>query len=216
MDVYLIPGLGADKRMYIPQLRVLPQAKVLEHFVPAPGSTLADYARQMAEGIDTTRPFALVGTSLGGMISVEMTRILNPQKVVLIATIKNRNEMPVFMRAMKYLKLHRTISGDGFKRFNKLAAKRLDGRNDTEAAALIMEMMNDIPAGFIEWAVDAVVKWSPPASHRADMVHIHGTSDQLFPHSRISNALLVEGGTHIMNITKAAEVNKLILNAINS
>lgn len=214
MKIYLIPGLGADHRMYQYQLQVLPGAEVLEHFLPPAGSTLGDYASLMAEKIDTSSPFVLIGTSLGGMVSMELSRILTPERVVLISSVKNRNELPLFIRAMKYLKLHRSISGDGYKRFNKLAAKRLDGRSDTEAAALIMAMMNDIPAGFIEWAVDAVVKWAPPVTHRMDIVHIHGTNDQLFPHTRISNAWLVDGGTHIMNITKPAEVNNLLLKAI--
>lgn len=214
MKIYLIPGLGADYRMYRHQLQVFPNAEVLEHFVPPAGATLGTYAGLMAGKIDTTGPFALIGTSLGGMVSMELSRILNPERIVLISSVKNRTELPLFIRAMKYLKLHRSISGDGYKRFNKLAAKRLDGRNDTEAAALIMAMMNDIPAGFIEWAVDAVVKWTPPATHRDDIIHIHGTNDQLFPHTRISNAWLVDGGTHIMNMTKPAEVNNLLLKAI--
>lgn len=214
MKIYLIPGLGADYRMYRHQLRVFPNAEVLEHFVPPAGASLDTYAGLMAGKIDTTGPFALIGTSLGGMVSMELSRILNPERIVLISSVKNRTELPLFIRAMKYLKLHRSISGDGYKRFNKLAAKRLDGRNDTEAAALIMAMMNDIPAGFIEWAVDAVVKWTPPATYRNDIVHIHGTNDQLFPHTRISNAWLVDGGTHIMNMTKHAEVNNLLLKAI--
>jgi pimeloyl-ACP methyl ester carboxylesterase len=83
--IYLIPGLGADGRMYMPQLRVLDNAIVLEHRKPLKGETLSAYSRRLAGQVDTAAPFILVGTSLGGMIAVEMSRIIQPDKVILIA-----------------------------------------------------------------------------------------------------------------------------------
>ncbi|HLP50916.1 MAG TPA: alpha/beta hydrolase [Chitinophagales bacterium] len=216
MKIYLIPGLGADRRMYYQQFKVFPQAQVLEHFVPADGVTMPEYAKQMAKCIDTSEPFALIGTSLGGIISVELSRILNPEKIILISSVKSRDEMPAFIRSMKYLRLHRILSGEGYKRFNKLAAKRLDSRGDSQDAALIMEMMNDIPSAFIDWAINAVVHWSPPQEYRTDIIHIHGTNDLLFPFSRLKNAIAVANGSHIMNMTKGEEVNRLLLEAINA
>lgn len=215
MNIYLIPGLGADRRMYQHQLTVLPGAEVIEHFLPEKKETLHAYATRMAEKIDTSSPFILIGTSLGGIISMELSRILSPQKIILIASVKTRNEMPALFRAMKYLKLHRIISGNGFKKFNKLAARRLDSRKDSEAAGLIKAMMDDVPAEFIEWAIDAVVNWDSASDYRNDIVHIHGTNDQLFPISKIKNVIPVHKGSHIMNMTLSAEVNRLLLQAIN-
>ena len=53
MKVYLIPGLGADRRMYQHQLNVFPTAEVIEHFLPAKNETLTSYAQKMGEKIDT-------------------------------------------------------------------------------------------------------------------------------------------------------------------
>jgi pimeloyl-ACP methyl ester carboxylesterase len=215
MNVYFIPGLGADKRMYHHQLAILPGAQVLEHLPAVKGEPLPVYARRVAQLIDTSQPFILIGTSLGGMISMEIARILKPEKLILISSVKNRNELPAFIRSMKYLRLHRLLSGKTYQRLNKLAAKRLDSRSDSEAAKLIKAMMLDMQPEFIEWAIDAVIKWNPPQDYRTDVVHIHGTNDFLFPIHKIKNAIAVKNGTHIMNITLSKEVNKHLLQAIN-
>ena len=123
--------------------------------------------------------------------------------------------MPGFIRSMKYLRLHRLFSGKTYQRLNKIAARRLDSRNDSEAAKLIKAMMLDMQPEFIEWAIDAVIKWNPPLDYRTDVVHIHGTNDLLFPIQKIKNAITVNKGTHIMNMTMSAEVNKHILMALN-
>jgi len=214
MDIYLIPGLGADKRMYAAQLKVLPHAKVLEHLDPIKGESLTQYAHRVAEKIDTSRPFALVGTSLGGIISIELSRILKPEKIVLIASVKNRKEMPLFIRAMRVLKMHRLIPGNGFKRFNNLMVKRLDSRGDSPAAEVIKQMTIDCNPEFIEWAVNAIIHWQPPVDYRHDIVHIHGTNDQLFPIQKIRNAVAIKNGSHVMNMTMSYEVNKALLEAL--
>ncbi len=216
MRIYLIPGLGADRRMYHQQLNILPDAEVIEHFQPEKNESLSSYAKRMALQVDISSPFILIGTSLGGIISMELSRILSPERIILISTVKNREELPLYIRSMKYLKLHRVITGDRFKRFNKLMVKRLDNRRDSEVAEIISAMTEDVPSEFIEWAIDAVVNWNPPKEYRSDIVHIHGTNDQLFPISKIKNVIAVEKGSHVMNMTLSVEVNRLLLQAVNA
>jgi hypothetical protein len=214
MDIYMIPGLGADKRMYAQQLKVLPHARVLEHLKPIVGQSLTEYALRVAKEIDSSKPFALVGTSLGGIISMELSRLLNPEKIVLIASIKNRDEMPLFMRSMRLLKLHRLIPGDGFKRFNNLMVKRLDSRGDSPAAEVIKQMTIDCDPEFIEWAINAIIQWRPPVQYRSDIVHIHGTNDLLFPIQKIKNPVAIRNGSHVMNMTMSGKVNNALLEAL--
>ncbi|MDB5281447.1 MAG: hypothetical protein JWO06_522 [Bacteroidota bacterium] len=210
MKVYLLPGLGADKRMYQQQLKIIPGAIVLEHITPVKGESISTYAGRLAALIDTSTPFILVGTSLGGIVSVELSRIIKPEKVILISSVKQRNELPLFIRSMRYLKLHRLISGNTFKRFNKLMVRRLDSRGDSPAARVIEAMTNDVAPEFIEWAVNAVINWIPSENYRPDIVHIHGTNDQLFPISYIKNPIAIKNGSHVMNMTMSYEVNKVL------
>ncbi|MFN8299052.1 MAG: alpha/beta hydrolase [Chitinophagales bacterium] len=212
-SVYLIPGLGADKRMYLPQLAVWPHARVLEHVYPITGQTLADYAERLIPLINTREPFIIIGTSLGGMVAIELAAKLKPHKTILLASVKSREELPLFIRSMKLLKLHKLLSGNTFKKFNELAAERLNSRGDAAIAALIKQMADDTDPDFIEWAINAVINWQPPAVE-SPVIHIHGDNDMLFPISRIKNALPVAGGSHVMNLSQSEAVNSLLLQAL--
>lgn len=212
--IYLIPGLGADGRMYTPQLKVLRNAVVLEHQKPLQGETLAEYARRLSGKIDTSEPFILVGTSLGGMISMEITKVLNPDKVILISSVKHRGEMPRWIRAMKHLRLHKLLSGKNFIRFSNANVQRLITKRDNAVAKLLIDMHNSADPEFVGWAIDAVVNWNGTKDHRQDIIHIHGTRDQLFPHRNIEKFIAVKGGSHVMGLTQAHDVNKALLDAI--
>ena len=212
--IYLIPGLGADGRMYTPQLKVLRNAVVLEHQRPLQGETLAEYARRLSGKIDTSEPFILVGTSLGGMISVEMAKLVNADKVILISSVKHRGEMPRWIRAMKHLRLHKLLSGANFIRFSNANVQRLITKRDTAVAKLLVDMHNSADPEFVSWAINAVVNWKGTKDYRDDIIHIHGTRDQLFPHRNIEKFIPVKGGSHVMGLTQAQDVNKALLNAI--
>ncbi len=215
MKIYLIPGLGADKRMYLPQLRLFADAEVLEHLPSSQGETLSEYAQRFIPFIDTRSPYILIGTSLGGMVAIELTGYIQPQKIILIASVKTRKELPLFIRSLKYLKFHKLLTGNGFKRFNNLAASRLDSRGNSSTADLIRQMIQEASPEFIEWAIDAVINWQPSVMCSEDVIHIHGTSDMLFPFSKIKNAVAIENGSHVMNMTMSNEVNQVLLRVVD-
>lgn len=212
--IYLIPGLGADGRMYMPQLKVLPNAVILEHQKPLKGETLVQYAKRLSAQVDTSEPFILIGTSLGGIIAIEMARIIHPDKVILISSVKHRGEMPAWMRAMKHLKLHNLLSGHNFIRFSNANVKRLITKRDTKVARLLMDMHNSADPEFVQWAINEVVNWKGGEDYRQDVIHIHGTSDRLFPHVNIKDAVYIKGGSHVMGLTQSQDVNKALLKAI--
>jgi pimeloyl-ACP methyl ester carboxylesterase len=212
--IYLIPGLGADGRMYTPQLKVLPNAVILEHQKPLKGETLVQYAKRLSAQVDTTQPFILIGTSLGGIIAIEMARIIHPDKVILISSVKHRGEIPIWMRAMKHLKLHNLLSGKNYIRFSNANIRRLITKRDTNVARLLTEMHNSADPEFIGWAINEVVNWEGVKDYRKDVIHIHGTSDRLFPHANIKDAVYIKGGSHVMGLTQSQDVNKALLKAL--
>src|SRR5438046_2594666 len=93
--IYCFPGQGSDKRIF-DSLTISPdyQVKVIEYGTPQKHATMNSFARELAKQIDTTKPFVLLGVSLGGMICVELSEILKPEKTILISSAKNRNELP--------------------------------------------------------------------------------------------------------------------------
>src|SRR4051812_19762115 len=84
----LLPGLGADERMFAPQRATFPRLEVPRWLTPQPRESLPDYARRMAAGIDPSEPLFLGGSSFGGMVALEMARHVRPRAVFLIGSCR--------------------------------------------------------------------------------------------------------------------------------
>lgn len=162
----------------------------------------------MTKTIDTTKPFIIIGYSLGGIIMQEMNRFLKPEKNILISSIKCTEEIPPLFRLVKKIQL------------GKRLPKRLYTVNKTISnlfTHLVYDMpINDIEqcvtytsASYMKWATHQITNWVPSIECR-NLYHIHGTKDQVFSYKPIQNVYAVEDGDHLMIMKKAEEVNKII------
>ena len=66
---------------------------------------------------------------------------------------------------------------------------------------------------YLDWAIKQVVSWNQEESD-PNLVHIHGSEDIVFPIDKIENCIVVEGGTHIMILTKFKWLNENLPNLI--
>ena len=93
--IYLISGLGADKRVFskleLGDLNVVH----LDWIEPLKNETLKSYAMRLAAGIDSSEEFYLLGVSFGGVVAQEIAKILNPKKVFIISSMMHHNELPM-------------------------------------------------------------------------------------------------------------------------
>src|SRR6185503_21033432 len=81
----LLPGLGADAALFEPQRAAFPGLEVPPWLDPHPGETLPAFAARMADRVGPTGPLVLGGVSFGGMVALEMARLVQPRAVVLVA-----------------------------------------------------------------------------------------------------------------------------------
>ena len=205
---YLIPGQGADGRLFANLKIEGYRTEVLELPVPEKRERMPQYAARIAEGIDTTGEFALVGVSLGGMVAVEIAKIASPVAVVVISSAKTRSELPPRYRILKWLPLHRIFGGRFYKATGQVARPIFepDSREDDEVFA---EMLRDKDPRFMRRSIDCIVTWEngtvPPG-----VVHIHGDRDHTIPARNVRDAIIVEGGSHVMVFTRGAEISALV------
>lgn len=213
---YLISGIATDERAFCYQYEQLPDCVYLPFPKHDRQDTLESYARKFIPLIDTSEPFNIIGHSMGGILTMELIRHVQPQKVILLSTVKSRDEMPLRLRQLSVSHLHKLLPGKGFIHSIRIGSafkgelKKVEGLREL---AVQMAVAND--PGFLYWAVNAIVKWKGGNDHRQDIIHLHGTRDEMFPYDRIRNAIPVFGGTHIMNMSRAEEVNRLILYYLN-
>ena len=97
MKVYAISGLGADKRVF-DYLNLNFDLIHLDWIKNLPNESLENYALRISKSIDSSQDFILIGLSFGGLVAVEISKILKPKKVILISSVATKTELPYFYR----------------------------------------------------------------------------------------------------------------------
>jgi pimeloyl-ACP methyl ester carboxylesterase len=205
--VYLLSGLGADERVF--QQLELPGAEVhyLRWLMPYRDETIEAYARRMCEQVKHENP-VLVGLSFGGMMSVEMAKLIPVRRVIIISSVKHFRELPLWMRTAGKLRLNKILPIKPFKFLRPIQNRTLGAAKGVEME-LADSYRHTVNLAYLRWAVDVIInwknEWQPPG-----LVHVHGDGDRMFPIRRINQPVVISGGTHFMVMGKSQEVSQVL------
>lgn len=214
MDIHLIPGLGADHRIFDRLLVDMPDRHAHDWPVMAPGSSLRHFAEALAERIDASRPHVLIGMSMGGMVVQEMAAITKPERVVIISSWKGPHEMPLPIRSLRGTHPERVLTKEMLRRLMPMIRWQM-GVRGKEEVALLDAFMHAHTIEQLKVQVAAVLDWQGPPSPVEGLLHIHGDQDRLMPLAPIQGAVVIAGGTHFMVFSKAKEVEMILLDRIS-
>jgi pimeloyl-ACP methyl ester carboxylesterase len=206
--LYFISGLGADKRVF-QKLKLPPEypVKYLEWITPLPEESLEAYAKRLAEGIDPSTPFILIGLSMGGMISMEIAKLFHPELVILISSIKGDQDLPWYFRMAGAFQLDKFIPGAALH--SPSALSFFVGTHDSEGQKLIDDMARDADPVFVKWSMRAILDWKNNIIPNP-IYHIHGSADKVLPVHFTTPDVIIDGGEHLMVYTLADQVSELI------
>ncbi len=215
MKVYCIPGMGVDARLFKNLELNNCSIQHIKWLTPTKNETLPSYANRLAEQINTTEPFALLGVSFGGMCAVEIARTHKPLKTFLISSCKTIDEVPQKIKVWKNIPLYKSISDTTYKKAALLLKKQF-GVNTKEQEEKFKNMLNTAPQNYFKGAVHCIMSWkSSPIPE--NIVHIHGTKDMILPYHKIKNCnYTINNGSHFMIINKAVEINKILNTELKS
>jgi pimeloyl-ACP methyl ester carboxylesterase len=217
VTVYFISGLGADKRAF--EKLTLPQKitiKYVEWVENSEDESLAGYCHKLCDQINIKEDFSLVGLSFGGIVAVELAKIIEPKQVVLISSIATSKELPVdrfghFL--FKKLHLYKLIPASIFKNANAITYWFFGVKNKDEKD-LLKQIISDTPPAFAKWAFGRILTWENTIKPK-HLFHIHGSADKLFPIKNTSADVTINGGGHFMVYSKAEEVSKVLAARFN-
>ena len=94
MKFYLIGGLGADERVFeCLQLNV--DCKVIKWIKPYKNEALDSYTLRILPQIEQHEKFALLGVSFGGIVAIEIAKIIKPELLILISSVTDSKQFPL-------------------------------------------------------------------------------------------------------------------------
>jgi pimeloyl-ACP methyl ester carboxylesterase len=211
--VYLIAGLGADKRLFnninLPGYEMIH----VDWFLPDKSDTLTDYAEKIINQYYIETDDVVLGDSLGGMLAVEVGKKLSLKKTIVISSIKTSDEAPWYFTVFRRLPVYKIIPDFLFTSMGFMI-KVVFGKMHQEDLALFKSMLANSSPAFMRWAMHAVLTWKN-YEIPINTVHITGDKDMVFSHKRIKNATIIPGGTHIMVFDRAKELNEILQKIID-
>jgi pimeloyl-ACP methyl ester carboxylesterase len=204
---YLIPGLGADERVFR-RLRLAGTVHILHWLAPqSPTEPLAHYAARLAEAVPLHAPCWLVGVSFGGLLAQEIGRWRPLARVVLISSLGQPADLPPLLRLAGATKLHRLVPFGLLKWLPRLAQWFFGARGGTEYR-LLRQILHDTDPAFARWATAQLLAWRGPG--RPGIVRLHGTRDRLLPAGAAHIDYRVPGAGHFLIVSHAAQVSQVL------
>lgn len=218
--LYMIPGTGTDRRMYLPQLEKFPDMIIPEWLPPLERKEpIASYAKRLSAQIDTSGSFFLGGTSHGGMIAQEMAKNINPLGLILISTCNTYKALPLLWRISG--KLTRLSPDILVKLWLKLLSYIVSfaDKNKVPHKDAYSKMIADLPSSLMRWQSGAATDWSMKETLTIPTFHIHGGKDKIVPLKNVikfgkTPERIIENGGHLINATHASTVNDFIASCL--
>lgn len=175
------------------------EVHLLDWILPLKEESLSQYALRLSKNITNKKP-VLLGVSFGGIIVQEIAKHIDYKKIIVISSVKSKYELPKKMLLARYTNLYKLLpvsligSLEYWKQFSFIDSI-------TKRIELYEKYIGMRSPFYLEWSIDKIVNWEQEAP-LPNTVHIQGSNDKVFPIKHISNAIVVEKGTHIMIINR--------------
>jgi pimeloyl-ACP methyl ester carboxylesterase len=203
--IYLLSGLGADKRIFDRLDLSGYEVHYIEWIKPLPDDTMMSYAQRLSTQIKSPNPI-LIGVSFGGMMATEIATQIATEKVILISSARDSNAIPFYFRMLRYLPIHRWIPIHWMKKGNILQ-DWIFGITQNEDKELLRAILAATDPFFLRWAIHQIITWNK-RSEPLPIAQIHGATDRLLPF-RHADFTVADGG-HLIVHTHAPIVSQWI------
>ncbi|MHA6698139.1 alpha/beta hydrolase family protein [Chryseobacterium sp. A301] len=212
-NIFVISGLGADFSV-LQRLEFPPELNVvfLDWLMPEKKESFSHYVHRMAERVDDSQPFYLLGYSFGGLVVQEISRIKPAQKTIILGSIRSGKEKSSLLRAGEMTRLFRYVPAgllDPNLKVMKYALHYLFGATSSNVLNYFTVRDNR----YLKWSLNQIAHWR--AEPLEGVIQILGDKDHIFPIKNSQPDYVISGGTHLFPVTKSREVSSIIKEVLN-
>jgi pimeloyl-ACP methyl ester carboxylesterase len=212
----LIPGMGADERLFGAQAEDGLRFEVPPFPVPEPREDMAGYAARIARTFDLDGTCIIGGVSFGGMLACELAAICKPRCVIQIASCRNGAAIPWYYRPVE--RFARFVPDVIVQRrciASSYLLARIERLNE-EQYHLIRDMSRSVPVPFLRRVGKMILRWKGTPSLSSPIYQIHGAKDHIIGLRYVQPDEVISDGGHLINMTHPERVNAFIRRHCNS
>jgi pimeloyl-ACP methyl ester carboxylesterase len=189
--IFLLPGMGANHKMYTESegWNEVKDAVFLDWLGYNGEATFAEVAQRLIKEHKITPADYVGGSSLGGMIAIEIEKILNNPKVVLLGSAINKSEVNSLLMNLSPIAEITPL-------------KLLELFTDNIRNKLV-EMFTGIDTDFIKAMCLAINKWGGCSCPPGKLIRIHGEKDMVIKCPK--KCFSIADGGHLIAMTHPKE-----------
>jgi pimeloyl-ACP methyl ester carboxylesterase len=204
---YLIPGLGADERIF--QRLTLPgTVHCLRWLEPLrPDEPLADYAARLAAPIPIDQPCWLVGVSFGGPVALEIACQRPLARVVLVSSLERPEQRSGLVELGRLTRADVWVPVRLLRRI-PWAGRWFFGVKGKRAGQVFAEILSLLSPRYTHWALGQLFRWK--GSTVKPVAHLIGDCDRVFPAACRTASHVIRGGSHFMIVTHATAISRIL------
>lgn len=163
---------------------------------------------------DLNKEVILVGLSFGGIVAQEIAKLIPCKQVIIISSVKSHKEFSWQLKLASKTGIYKIVPHWFLHLSNKLTADYYFGTTNKTESILLHQIIKDTDSYFLKWAIDQIMSWKND-SISADLSHIHGTKDRIFPINTIKQAIEIPNGGHFMIVNQSTKIQALIFELIS-
>lgn len=188
--------MGADSRIF--RFLNIPNTtfKFVEWEQPMPNETFTEYGLRLIKDVDLQPDDVLIGMSMGGFMAQEIASVKPVKKVILVSSLRSGEKFQLPIEIAKKLHLSDRFSDDWLKKILFSGLKFSSNLNDQDSN-LALEMIDQFDGAYFKWAIHHILNWKG-VKLNCPVYHVHGNKDLVLPIQNVTDAEVVEGGTHLM------------------
>ena len=212
--VYFVPGLAASPEIF--EFLQFSEDKFALHFLEwliplSAHEPIEDYAKRMSDLVLEENP-VLIGVSFGGIMVQEMSKHLNCKKVIIISSVKSRDELSNALKFIQKTKIYRLFPSKAIENIEIFSFLAF-GNTSKKRLILYKKYFSVRDKKYLNWSIYNVLHWKQ-AKPLENILHIHGTADAIFSFNYINGCIPIEKGTYIMIINRAKTISKIISDSL--
>lgn len=204
-EIYILSGLGADKRVYDFIDFAGYKVNYVEWITPDKNESMESYAQRLLKQLPIPKP-TLVGVSFGGIMCVEIGKLIETEKIILLSSARTKSDIPFYYRMVGKWKLNKLLPTTLLKKVNFLTYWFFGVQTQPERNLLKL-IIQETDGTFLQWAIDKIVNWANEKQVET-ITTIHGTADRILPYKHADHVVL--NGGHLMIVNRAAEVSDIV------